>query len=128
MTTNGVIQFVGFFGVLLVLVKPLGSYMARVYDGKSVWFTRIVGPVERITYGMAGIQPDAEMGWKQYAGPLLAFYLAGMLLLYGLQRLQGWLPINPQGFGAVPPPLGPGIRPRASPPTQTGRPMHPRRQ
>ena len=105
MTANGVFQFVFFFGVLLLLVKPLGSYMTRVYDGKRLWLSRLLGPIERITYRLAGIRSDEEMDWKQYAGTLLAFNLVGMLLLYGLQRLQGWLPFNPQGFGAVAPDL-----------------------
>ena len=105
MTANSILQFVVFFGVLLLLIKPLGTYMARVYEGKATWLTRLLGPIERLTYGLAGIRPDEEMGWKTYAGTLLAFNLAGMLLLYGLQRLQGWLPFNPQGFGAVAPDL-----------------------
>jgi len=105
MTTNGVFQFVFFFGVLLLIMKPLGSYMARVYDGKRLWLDRVLGPVERITYRVSGVRADDEMDWKQYAGTLLAFSLIGMLVLYGLQRLQGWLPFNPQGFGAVAPDL-----------------------
>jgi K+-transporting ATPase ATPase A chain len=105
MTANGIFQFVVFFGVLLVIVKPLGAYMARVYEGKPTWLRRLLGPIERLIYSLAGIRPDEEMGWKTYTISLLLFNLAGMLLLYGLQRLQGWLPLNPQGFGAVAPDL-----------------------
>ena len=105
MTANGVLQFVVFFGVLLALVKPLGAYMARVYEGRPTLLHRLLGPIERLTYRTAGIRPDEEMGWKTYAITLLLFNVAGMLLLYGLQRLQGWLPFNPQGLGAVAPDL-----------------------
>jgi K+-transporting ATPase ATPase A chain len=105
MTANGVLQFVVFFGVLLALVKPLGAYMARVYEGRPTLLHRLLGPIERLTYRTAGIRPDEEMGWKTYTITLLLFNLVGMLLLYGLQRLQGWLPFNPQGLGAVAPDL-----------------------
>ena len=105
MTANGVLQFVVFFGVLLALVKPLGAYMARVYEGRPTLLHRLLGPIERLTYRTAGIRPDEEMGWKTYAITLLLFNFAGMLLLYGLQRLQGLLPLNPQSLGAVPPDL-----------------------
>jgi K+-transporting ATPase ATPase A chain len=105
MTANGVFQFVVFFGVLLALVKPLGAYMARVYEGRPTLLHRLLGSIERLTYRTAGIHPDEEMGWKTYAITLLLFNVAGMLLLYGLQRLQGWLPFNPQALGAVAPDL-----------------------
>ena len=97
MTANGILQFVVFFGVLLVIVKPLGVYMARVYEGKPTWLTRLLGPIERLINSLAGIRPEEEMGWKTYTISLLMFNMAGMLLLYGLQRLQGWLPLNPAG-------------------------------
>ncbi len=105
MTANGILQFVVFFGVLLLLVKPLGAYMARVYEGRATWLQRLLGPIERLAYRTAGIRPEEEMGWKEYTITLLLFNLAGLLLLYAIQRLQGWLPLNPQGLGAVPPDL-----------------------
>ncbi len=105
MTANSILQLVVFFGVLLLIIKPLGAYMARVYEGRPTWLHRLLGPVERWTYRLAGIRPDEEMGWKAYTITLLLFNLAGLLLLYGLQRLQGWLPFNPQGLGAVAPDL-----------------------
>jgi len=105
MTANGMLQFLVFFSVVLLLIKPLGAYMARVYEGKATWLTRLLGPIERLTYAIAGIRPDEEMSWKTYTIALLLFNLLGMLLLYGLQRLQGWLPVNPQGFEAVAPDL-----------------------
>lgn len=105
MTINGVLQIGVFFLVLLALVKPLGAYMARVYSGKRVFLEYILGPVERMIYRLAGIDPSQEMNWKTYAIAMLLFNAAGMLFLYALQRLQGFLPLNPQGFGAVTPDL-----------------------
>jgi K+-transporting ATPase ATPase A chain len=105
MTANSVLQLVVFFGVLLLIIKPLGAYMARVYDGRRTWLHWLLSPVERWTYRLAGIRPDEEMNWKVYTITLLLFNLAGLLLLYALQRLQGWLPFNPQGLGAVAPDL-----------------------
>jgi len=105
LTINGVLQIGVFFLVLLALVKPLGAYMARVYSGKRVFLEYILGPVEQMIYRLAGIDPSQEMNWKTYAIAMLLFNAAGMLFLYALQRLQGFLPLNPQGFGAVTPDL-----------------------
>ena len=105
MTHNGIIQIFGLFAVLLLLVKPLGSYMARVYTGQAVLLSRIVGPLERWIYRVCGVHPEGEMDWKDYARSLLFFHAAGFLLLYLLQRLQGFLPLNPQNLPAVAPDL-----------------------
>lgn len=105
MTGNDVLQFVVFFGVVLVLIRPVGAYMARVYEGQRTWLHRLLGPIERLTYRTAGVSPDEEMDWKTYTIALLLFNVTGMLLLYALQRLQGLLPLNPLGFGAVAPDL-----------------------
>jgi K+-transporting ATPase ATPase A chain len=91
--------------ILLLLVKPLGTFMARVYQGKRTFLTPVVGPVERFIYRIAGIRADEEMGWKAYAFAMLVFNFAGLLLLYALQRLQPALPLNPQNLGAVQPDL-----------------------
>jgi len=104
MTANGVLQIVVFLVVLLLLVKPLGLYMARVYDGTSV-VNRIFGPVERALYRVLGTRADAEMNWKTYAVALLLFNAAGLVLVYALQRLQNVLPLNPQALGATTPDL-----------------------
>ena len=105
MTTNGFLQ-IGFYLVVLVaLAKPLGWYMARVYEGQSVWLDRFLGPVERGIYRLCGIRAFEEMGWKTYGMAMLLFSAAGVLFLYALQRLQGYLPLNPPGFGAVSPDL-----------------------
>lgn len=105
MTANGIIQIGLYLIVLLVLVKPLGSYMAKVYEGGSFGLNRVLGPVERLIYRMLGIQPDDEMSWKSYAGSAIVFKLAFFFLLYLLLRLQGILPLNPQGFPGIAPDL-----------------------
>jgi len=103
MTANGVLQLVFYLVVLLVLAKPLGAYMARVYEGRRVALDRALGWLERLIYRVSGINPKAEMGWKTYALTMLIFNLAGVLAVYALQRLQGVLPLNPAGLGAVSP-------------------------
>jgi K+-transporting ATPase ATPase A chain len=103
MTINGLLQIALFLGLLLALVKPLGLYMARVYEGKPVGIDRVLGPLERWIYRLAGVRPDEETGWKAYSFGVLLFSAAGVVFLYALQRLQGFLPANPQGFGAVSP-------------------------
>ena len=101
MTPNGIFQLALYVVVLIVLARPLGAYMARVYEGRPFGLDRALGWLERLIYRAAGVHPDQEMGWKTYAAAMLVFNLAGLLAVYGLQRLQGILPLNPQGLGAV---------------------------
>ncbi len=103
MTGNGIFQIVIFFGALLLLAKPLGVYMARVYEGNPAGLDRVLRPVERFFYRVCGINPDEEMGWKKYAVAVLLFSTMGLFFLYALQRLQGFLPLNPQKLPAVSP-------------------------
>jgi K+-transporting ATPase ATPase A chain len=103
MTLGGIVQILIYLIVLTLLVKPLGSYMSRVYEGERVLLHRVFGPLERLIYRAAGTDPALEMGWKTYAAAMLLFNAAGLLLVYALQRLQGFLPLNPQGWGAVSP-------------------------
>jgi K+-transporting ATPase ATPase A chain len=103
MTGNDIVQIIIYFGVLLLLAKPLGVYMARVYEGQPSALDRVLGPVERLFYRICGIKPEEEMGWKKYAGAVLLFSAAGFFFVYLLQRLQGFLPLNPQKFSAVSP-------------------------
>ncbi len=105
MTGNDILQIVLFFAVLLVLARPLGLYMARVYDGRPCVLSGVLGPLERLFYRVCGIRPEEEMDWKQYAFALLVFSASGLLLLYLLQRVQGALPLNPQKAGGVSPAL-----------------------
>jgi K+-transporting ATPase ATPase A chain len=104
-TTNGLVQIGLYLALLLALARPLGAYMARVYDGQSILLARLLGPVERSIYRLAGVQPHEEMSWKGYALAMLSFNLVGLLALYLLQRLQGLLPLNPEGWTGV----GPGL-------------------
>ncbi len=101
MTVNGYLQIGLYLVVLVALTKPLGAYMARVYEGQSTPLDRVLGPVERLLYRLFGIRPDQEMDWKIYAVAMLLFSAVGLVVLYGLERLQGLLPLNPQGFGPV---------------------------
>jgi len=103
MTGNGVLQLVVYVVVLLALAKPLGAYMARVYEGRPLALDRLLGWLERLIYKLSGVRPGNEMGWKTYAATMLLFNLAGVLEVYALQRLQGLLPLNPQQLGAVSP-------------------------
>jgi K+-transporting ATPase ATPase A chain len=101
MTTNDYLQLGLYLVVLVLLVKPLGAYMALVFADAPNRVTRIGGPAERTLYRVAGINPEEDMSWKRYALAMLVFNVAGLLLVYLLQRVQQWLPLNPQGFGAV---------------------------
>ena len=99
------LQIVLYIVLLLLLVKPLGSYMAKVFQGERTFMSRIIGLFERLIYRILGIKSNDEMSWKTYALALLLFTLTGILSLYGLERLQGALPLNPQNLGAVNPDL-----------------------
>jgi K+-transporting ATPase ATPase A chain len=101
MTANGIFQLVLYMVVLIALAKPLGGYMARVYQNQPFGLDRALGWLERLIYRWAGVRPDQEMGWKTYAVTMLLFNVFGLLAVYLLQRLQGILPLNPQGLAAV---------------------------
>ncbi len=103
MTANGLAQLAIYVAVLLALARPLGAYMARVYEGRGLVLDRALGWLERLIYRAAGTRPAEEMGWKSYALAMLAFNLVGLLTAYLLQRTQGLLPLNPQGFAGVSP-------------------------
>jgi K+-transporting ATPase ATPase A chain len=106
MTPNGVFQIAVFFLVLLAITKPLGSYMAKVFAGERTFMHRVLRPLERLCYAACGVDEAVEQRWTQYAGSLLAFSIFSFLILYLLQRLQGWLPLNPMGFGTAHAPSG----------------------
>jgi K+-transporting ATPase ATPase A chain len=103
MTPNGYLQLVFYLVVLLVLARPLGGFMARVYQGERTFLDPIVGPIERLVYRLAGIRSDEEMGWRRYAVAMMVFNGLGLVAVYGLQRLQAILPLNPQGLGPISP-------------------------
>src|SRR5207247_429364 len=103
MTTIGILQLVLYVVVLLALAKPLGAYMARVYEGRPIGLDRVLGWLERFIYRLCGVRSGEEMGWKAYAVAMLLFNFLGFLAVYVLQRVQGVLPLNPQSLGAVSP-------------------------
>ena len=105
MTASSWVQIVLYLVVLLALAKPLGGYMARVFQGERTFMSPVVAPVERLVYRLTGLKPTEEMDWKVYALAMLLFNLAGFLVVYLLQRIQASLPLNPQGLGAVSPDL-----------------------
>lgn len=105
MSLSGWLQ-IGFVLIaVLVLVKPLGLYMARVFSGERTFLSPVLGPVERGFYALAGVRTDREQTWLGYAFGVLAFSIAGFLMLYAMLRLQNVLPLNPQGFAGLAPDL-----------------------
>ncbi|MFS8046575.1 potassium-transporting ATPase subunit KdpA [Rhizobium sp. BR 314] len=105
MTLNGWLQILIFIGILLLLVKPLGGYMTRVFTGERTLLSYVLGPVERGLYRLAGTDEREDQHWTTYSVSLLLFSLAGFIVLYALQRLQAGLPYNPAGMTAVGPEL-----------------------
>lgn len=105
MTPIGILQIFLYFFVIFIFVKPLGSYIAAVYAGNSCKLTPVCHPLEKGIYRICGVSIDTEMDWKNYLLAMLCFNLLGFLLIYGIQRLQAYLPFNPQVFPAVPPDL-----------------------
>ena len=103
MTANGYLQLAIYVGVLLALAKPLGAYMARIYQGESAVLNRVGAPLENLIYRLCGVDPAQEMRWTQYAIAMLWFNLLGLLAVYALQRFQAVLPLNPENLGAVSP-------------------------
>jgi len=106
MTSNGLFQIGLYVAVLLLLVKPLGAYMARVFQGERTFLHPVLRPLENLIYRICGIEEAAEQSWKRYAGGVLVFSAVSLLLTYLLMRVQQWLPWNPQGLGNVAPDLG----------------------
>jgi K+-transporting ATPase ATPase A chain len=103
MTANGYLQLAFYIVVLIALAKPLGAYMANIYEGKPALLNRWGAPLERLIYRLCAVDPAAEMRWTQYALAVLWFSLLGTLAVYALQRLQAVLPLNPANMAAVSP-------------------------
>ncbi|HSB53913.1 MAG TPA: potassium-transporting ATPase subunit KdpA [Gemmatimonadales bacterium] len=101
MTANAWVQLALYLAVLIGLARPLGGYMARVYQGEPHPLARWFAPVERLCYRWMGVKPQEEMDWKRYSAAVLLFSLAGFVVVYALQRLQGALPLNPAHMGPV---------------------------
>ena len=96
MSVNGWLQFAIYCVVLLASVRPVGIYMARVLEGERTWLDPIFRPIERLLYKLCGVNAKAEMNWRQYAFAMLGFSAVSMLLTYAIERLQAFLPFNPQ--------------------------------
>src|SRR6266403_3080221 len=107
MTSIGILQIAIFFGLILICTKPLGAFMAKVFEGQRTFLHPVLRWLEVLTYKVAGIKEDVEQRWTHYTASLLSFSVFGFLLAYLLQRAQGFLPLNPQHFNAsnVPPDL-----------------------
>ncbi|MHC1781393.1 MAG: potassium-transporting ATPase subunit KdpA [Anaerolineaceae bacterium] len=105
MNLMGWIQIFVFLFLMVLTVKPLGTYMVQVYSGDRTFLSPVLRPIERFFYRLSGVHPDEEMNWKVYGFSLLAFSMFGILFLYALQRLQHLLPLNPMGMGPVAPDL-----------------------
>jgi potassium-transporting ATPase potassium-binding subunit len=93
------------FGAILLLAKPVGIFMAKVFQGKKTWLSPVMRPLEVAIYRVCGVREDQEMPWYGYAFAVLAFHLVGLAFLYALLRTQQWLPLNPQHFGPLSPDL-----------------------
>ena len=106
MTSNGLFQIGLYVVVLLLLVKPIGAYMARVFQGERTFLHPVLRHLENLIYRICGIEEAAEQSWKRYAGGVLVFSAVSLLLTYLLMRVQQWLPLNPQGLGNVAADLG----------------------
>jgi K+-transporting ATPase ATPase A chain len=105
MTLNGWAQILIFVLAILAVTMPLGRFMTRVFNRERTWLDPLLRPIERLIYRTAGVDEAREMRWTEYAAAMLLFSVVSMLVLYALQRVQPWLPWNPQGFAAVPPEL-----------------------
>ncbi len=103
MTANGWLQILFFLLLILAVTKPLGVFMARVFNRERTFLDLVLRPIERLLYRVTGVDEEHEMAWTEYAFAMLLFSLVSMLLLYLIQRAQGYLPFNPQKFGAVMP-------------------------
>jgi len=101
MTALGWLQILIFLAVLVALMRPLGLYMARVFEGERTFLDPVLKPVERLVYRLCGVNTEQEMNWREYAAAMLLFSFVSLLLTYLIERLQHFLPWNPQGFAGV---------------------------
>ena len=107
MTSAGILQIAVYFCLIVLITKPLGAYMARVFNGQRTFLHPPLRWLEVLTYKLIGVREDVEQRWTQYTAALLSFSIFGFLLLYVMQRVQAYLPLNPQDFGTpvMPPDL-----------------------
>src|SRR6185437_6128957 len=105
MTANGWLQIVFFFALVLLVTRPLGSFMSRVFSRERTFMDPPLRPLERLIYRFTGVEEEKEMRWTEYAFAMLLFSAVSMLALYLLERVQGHLPWNPQKLAGVAPDL-----------------------
>jgi K+-transporting ATPase ATPase A chain len=105
MSANGWLQFAIYSLILLATVRPVGIYLARVFEGERTWLDPVLRPIERFIYKLCSVNADKEMNWREYAYAMLGFAAVTLLATYALERLQALLPFNPQGLAAVGPDL-----------------------
>src|SRR5262249_49313070 len=98
---NGWIQIILYCAIVVALVKPLGWYMTRVFNGERTFLSPLLRPVETVLYRIAGVDPAREQHWLTYTVAMLFFHVGGFVILYALMRLQAVLPFNPAGQSAV---------------------------
>jgi potassium-transporting ATPase potassium-binding subunit len=103
MSLAGWVQIALTLALVLAAVYPIGAFMADVFDNRRKFLTSLLGPVERALYRLAGVDPEAEQEWREYAIWMVIFGGACMFAIYALLRLQPYLPLNPQGFPGVSP-------------------------
>lgn len=103
MTVNGWLQILLFFAAVLLITKPIGIYMARVFARERTWLDPVLRPLEKLVYKTTRVNEEHEMGWVEYIIAMLLFSGVSMLVLYLIERMQQWLPFNPQHYGAMPP-------------------------
>jgi len=99
MSALGILHIAVYFVLILAVTKPLGAYMAKVFQGQRTFLHPLLRPVERLIYRLIGVREDTEQRWTQYAASVIAFSVASFLFVYLIQRLQGYLPFNPMHFG-----------------------------
>ncbi|MDQ8756934.1 potassium-transporting ATPase subunit KdpA [Sphingosinicella sp. LHD-64] len=104
-TPEGWILILGFVALTALIARPMGAWLFAIYEGRPTFASYALGPVERLLYRAGGVDPAREQNWRGYAVAMLLFNIFGIVLLFALQRLQAWLPLNPQGFPAVPTPV-----------------------
>ena len=105
MSANGWLQFAIYSLILLASVRPVGAYLAHVFEGERTWLDPVLRPVERLLYKLCGVNAKEEMNWREYAGAMLGFAAITLVVTYAIERLQNLLPFNPQGLAAVGPDL-----------------------
>src|SRR5689334_17505872 len=99
MTTIGISQIIVYFLLILAVTKPMGAFMARLFQGEPTFLHPVLRPLEKVIYRLCGVHENAEQRWTQYAASLLSFSIFSFLFAYVIQRAQGHLPLNPQNFG-----------------------------